>query len=81
MINSVISVALMCMRLRVGSIFVLEIMALFKYLPTTQKGLLDPQGSLAASVPSWAIVEANVEIQQSILNNEKKHKKCGPYNQ
>jgi len=65
---------------RVGSVFVHEIMALFKYLTTPRKGLPDPQGSLAASVPSRAIAEVNVEIQQLMLN-EKKHKKRGPYNQ
>jgi len=52
-INSVILVALRCVQPHFGSVFVLEVMALFRCLTTPRKGLPDPQGSLAVSVPSY----------------------------
>ena len=64
----------------IGSVFVFKLMALFKYLTTPRKGLPNPQGSLAVSVPSRAIAQANAEVQQ-VLNDKKKQKKHGPYNQ
>ena len=56
------------------------LMALLKYLKMLRKSLADPQGSLASSIPSQAIAQANAEIQL-VLNDDKKQKKRGPYNQ
>jgi len=55
-------------------------MALLKYLKTPRKGLPDLQGSLASSILSQAIAQANTEIQL-VLNDDKKQKKPGSYNQ
>ena len=54
-------------------------MALLKYLKPGEDHLPDPKRSLAASVPSRTIAQANLEVQQ-LLTNDKKEKKRGPYN-
>ena len=54
-------------------------MALLKYLKPAKERFPDPKGSLVASVPSRAIAQANLEVQQ-LLTDSKKEKKQGPYN-
>ena len=50
-------------------------MALLKYLKPAKDHLPNPKGSLAASVLSCAIAQANLEVQQ-LLTDDKKEKEA-----
>ena len=49
-------------------------MALLKYLKPAKDRLPDPRGSLAASVPSRAVAQANLEVQQLLSDADSKGK-------
>jgi len=68
-INLVISVVLKWLQPHRRECLCFQANGSIKYLTTPQKGL-----------PSRAIAQANAEVQQ-VLNDKKKQKKRGPYNQ
>ena len=52
-------------------------MALLKYLKVNKDRLPNPNGSLSGTIPSRAIAQANLEVQQ-LLSQENRGKR-GPY--
>ena len=54
-------------------------MALLKYLKPAKNCLPDPEGSLAGSVPSRVITNANLEVQQLFAEDKTEWKRQGAF--